>query len=131
MLGIFPPGGLSSHLLLHLGVSYPARKIRYTKNLAKIEIALGGNRQQILRLEFKCRCILIYLLNCDKFCYLRQVFLYQLLVLEHYLGVDHTVHWWPFDNNPVPFSTCCLARGVVLDQVEKADFADSTARSIS
>ena len=73
-----------------------------------------------------------YLLNCDEFCNLRQVLLYQLLVLEHNLGVDQTVHWWPFDNNPVPLSTtCCLAKGVVFDQVEKADFADSTARSIS
>ena len=73
-----------------------------------------------------------YLLNCDEFCNLRQVLLYQLLVLEHNLGVDHTVHRQPFDNNTVPLSTtCCLARGVVLDQVEKADFADSTARSIS
>ena len=78
---------------------------------------------------------LIYLLNCDELCYLRQVLLYQLLVLEHYLGgwshCDSQSTVGLLDNNPVSFSTCCLARGVVLDQVEKADFADSTARSIS
>ena len=50
-------------------------------------------------------------------------------------GVDHTViHSLMLAflmTTLSPFSTCCLARGVVLDQVEKADFADSTARSIS
>ena len=32
-----------------------------------------------------------YLLHCDEFCYLWQVFLYQLLVFEHYLGIRRLV----------------------------------------
>ena len=45
MLGKFPPGDLSSHLLLHLGVFYPATEIRNARDLTKIEIVLGmGNK---------------------------------------------------------------------------------------
>ena len=126
----FLPAGLASHLLLHLGGFFPAREWEIWGSWQNT--VCTENEQQRKGLS----CVrLIYLLNCDELCYLRQVLLYQLLVLEHYLGgwshCDSQSTVGLLDNNPVSFSTCCLARGVVLDQVEKADFADSTARSIS
>ena len=46
----------------------------------------AGKTQFALRMSNKEKVQLIYLFNCDELCYLRQVLLYQLLVLEHYLG---------------------------------------------